>query len=74
MSWLVPDDSERIIELEVALRDALTENKRIHELCSILTRENDILKEASKQLQVVSMLYDVAKMELEESNNQNVRE
>jgi hypothetical protein len=74
MSWLVSNDSERIVELEIALRDVLSENKRIHELCAVLTRENTILKEASRQLQVVSMLYDVAKMELDELHNQNVRE
>lgn len=65
MDWIQLDnEAHRISELEFALREALKENRRIHEVCAKLALENDQLKSKANQLCVVSMLYDAAKMEL----------
>lgn len=53
-------------EMETALRETMAENKKVHELCGRLLRENEELKAKLRELAVVSMLYDAAKDELEE--------
>ena len=52
-------------EMEMALKESLLENRKVHELCGRLLRENEELKAKVRELAVVSMLYDATKDELE---------
>lgn len=52
-------------EMEMALKESLSENRKVHELCGKLLRENEELKAKVRELAVVSMLYDATKDELE---------
>ncbi|PJF16790.1 hypothetical protein PSACC_03385 [Paramicrosporidium saccamoebae] len=52
--------------METALRETLVENRRVHELCETLRGENIELRGRVGELAVVTMLYEVAKAEIEE--------
>lgn len=65
-AWWTVSTEERIRELENALRETLEENRRVHATMKRLQRENEKLQERSRQLDLVSMLYEVAKKELAE--------
>ena len=58
-------EGERQMELERALRETLVENRRLHGLADRLLRENEELRDRVKQLDLVSMLYEAAKSEIE---------
>jgi len=66
--YTVPEreNSDRMTELENALRETLEENRTVHELCRRLSQENGELKKQIKELSLVSVLYEAAKKELAE--------
>ena len=65
-AWWTVSTEERIRELENALRETLEENRQVHTMMKKLKRENERLQERSRQLDLVSMLYEAAKKELAE--------
>lgn len=65
-AWWTVSAKERIRELKDALRETLEENRQVHAMLKELQRENERLQERSRQLDLVSMLYEVAKKELAE--------
>lgn len=65
-AWWTASNEECIRELKNALRETLEENRRVHATMKRLQRENEELQERSRQLDLVSMLYEVAKKELAE--------
>jgi hypothetical protein len=52
--------------METALRETLAENRRVHGLCETLRNENAELQGKVGELAIVTMLYEVAKTEIEE--------
>lgn len=63
----------RMKEMEAALRETLEENRRLHDECSKLRERNESLVVKTKQLDVVTMLYDAAKSEIEELSKRLLR-